>query len=246
MEERMLSFQRSCEERAESDLKRQITHLYETAIAKIRLEESQRARLSLESLRTELESECDRRFQGHLAREAESARRATDKERAMNQALYDSRQLMQRDIDQLRSREQMSARKMELEAQGLKVLEMRLKEAQNMIDGREREIANRERMMDEKSQVSMETARKEALNRVQYELEQLSKERSIFMLERKNLDDHKIAHQTEIDSAKDVRQQLKDCLDQLSLKDEEISSIKRHINIIEARRKDEEKQISEV
>ncbi len=60
---------------------------------------------------------------------------------------------MQREIDELRSREAMLTRKTELESQGVRMLELRLKEAQSVLDGRERELSRRERLMEEKNKV---------------------------------------------------------------------------------------------
>lgn len=67
---------------------------------------------------------------------------------------YDSRQLMQREIDDLRSRETLLNRKSEADAHSVKMLELRLKESEQVLTHRERELARREKVLEDKSRVS--------------------------------------------------------------------------------------------
>lgn len=170
----MLSFQRDCEERMRRDLEMQMKNFRENTAVKIRLEEAQKARLATESIRKDLEADYHRRLQSHMDRETEAAKRFAEQERQFNQSQYDARQIMQREIDELRNREQMAARKLELESQGLKILELRVKEAQTLLENRERELSIREKKLTEKESAAAEYARTEARQLVRSELEQIA------------------------------------------------------------------------
>jgi glutathione gamma-glutamylcysteinyltransferase len=54
-------------------------------------------------LRKELENEYNIRIQSHIERENQMTRRMADRERELNQSQYDYRQMMQREIDELRN-----------------------------------------------------------------------------------------------------------------------------------------------
>jgi hypothetical protein len=82
--------------------------------------------MALESLRKELIDEYDRRLLVYVEREEINNKLLAEKERSINQREMESRQLMQREIDELRSRDQMLTRKVELESQ------VRIRESQSI------------------------------------------------------------------------------------------------------------------
>lgn len=170
----------------------------------------------------------------------------SEQERQFQRNQYDARQAMQREIDDLRSRETALMRKYELESQGIKMLELRLKESLNMIESRERELASREHKMEEQSANNMDIAHRKAREFVQKELEAISIEKSSLMVERRKLDDEKAANAALIQSSKALRVQLQQALEDLIAKDDEILSIKRSHDTQEALRKAEDQQLLEV
>lgn len=66
-----------------------------------------------------------------------------------------------REIDELRSRESAAVRRMELEAQGIRALEHRMKESLHTIETREADLARREKAVEEARLGHYDTAHKE-------------------------------------------------------------------------------------
>jgi len=108
VEERMHAYQRECDERVRREVEIQMEVFRDSEIGRIRLQESQRARTELQSLRNEMEAEYNRRAQSNSAREAEAARANAERERKAQLAGYESRQQLQRELDEMRAREQVS------------------------------------------------------------------------------------------------------------------------------------------
>lgn len=75
IEEKMIRYQRECEERLAVDVRLQVANIRENEIAKVKLEESQKARLAMEAYRKEVDDEYQHRLRSHIERETESSRR---------------------------------------------------------------------------------------------------------------------------------------------------------------------------
>ena len=246
IEERMISFQRDCEDRMRRDLELQFKNFEETSAMKIRLEEAQKARLSVETMRRELEADYSRRLQFHLDREEITNKRFAEQERQFNQSQYDARQVMQREIDELRNREQLSARKIDLESQGLKVLELRVKEAQTLVENRERELSTREKKLSERESTVFEQARREARDQVRLELEQLQVDRAALAVERQRVQDDRASQLALVESATTLKSQLKAAHDQISQRDDEIASLRKIADRTNMIRLEEEANLTHV
>lgn len=174
IEEKMLSFERDCEARYRRDLELQVQYVRENEITKMKLEEKRNARIELDILRSELENEYQKRLQIHHERELDLNRRFDEKDRQFQQSLYDARQVMQQQIDDLRAKEQSSFRKIELETQGLRSLELRLKEAQASLEIHEKEVLRREQDLEVKVQRLSEQLREESNAYIKLEQENQS------------------------------------------------------------------------
>jgi len=224
----------------------QIENFKENLVMKVRLEESQKARFIMEAMRKELDADYSRRLQNHLDRDAENVKRLTDQERQMNQSMYDARQLMQREIDDLRKREQLGARKIELESQGLKLLEVRLKEAQSLIEGRERDLSIRERKVAERETVAVDAARKEVREQMRSEMEQLFMERSVLAIERQKVQEERAAQVAAMVSASSTHNQLKAALEELVRREEEVTGLRKTLERLHQQRTEEEANLGQV
>lgn len=246
IEERMVRFQRDCEERMRRDVQLQVQSIRENELARVRLEESSRHHAELEAMRKAIDAEYHRRLQSHIDRETESAKRLSDLEQQMQRSLYDARQQMQRELDELRSRESAAYRKAELEAQGVRQLELRLKEAQAVLESRERDVAARQRQLEETQRQARDHARTEALQSVQSELDILSRERTTLLLDKKRFEDERAAQSALVESANSLRQQLKLAHEKIFLREEEIESLNRSYQRANAHRIEEEKRVTEV
>lgn len=127
IQERMIAYQRDCERRMQSEVATQVAHMRETELTRVRLEEAAKARVESEALRRRLELDYARRLQTVVDSEAALALRIANQEQGAQRSLYEARQQMQREIEDLRAREAAATRRLELEAQGVRMLELRLK-----------------------------------------------------------------------------------------------------------------------
>jgi hypothetical protein len=155
-----------------------------------------------------------------------------ERERQLQQTQYEARQHLQREIDELRSREKASARKVDLETQGLHTLELRLKEAKIMLETREREAAVREREAEERMRTAADTARAEARANLRNELEELVRERGALKQERERLGDDRSSQGALLESANTTRRLLRETQASLLEKDDEIARLKSKIDTL--------------
>lgn len=219
VEERMLVFERECELRLRREYDAQVAQMREVELSKVRMEEAGRARTELDMLRRELERDYQRRLQAHTEREELSARNALERERSQQQSQYEYRQRAQKEVDELRAREQNSARKLEMEAQGLALLELRIKESVSLLESRERELFRREREVDLQAKESQERARVEARTHLQEELDAVLRERSLVRMERQRVEEAKAMHQAVVDELAECRRELREARGGLAAKD---------------------------
>jgi hypothetical protein len=99
-------------------------------LSAIKQDESMKMRLQLEQLRLELEHSYQQRLSLYDEKETQQKQALLDSERKIQQLEYDSRQRIQRELDEMRGREEAHRRKNEMEIQTTKLLETRLKEMQ--------------------------------------------------------------------------------------------------------------------
>jgi DNA repair exonuclease SbcCD ATPase subunit len=224
-EEKMIAFQRECEERYRQETDLRIRYIRENEVAKVRAEESRRAHAELELLRKELEAGYKHRLQLHSEREAEAMRKAAERDRANQQTQFEARERLQREIDDLRDREKAASRKIELETQGLHMLELRMKEIQAVLESREREVSDREKEIDRKSREYADKARAEARAGVQAELDTVMRERMSLILDRQRLEDERASQAAWLEAAQTTRSLLREAQTSLLEKEEEIKSL---------------------
>ncbi len=246
IEERMIAFQRECEQRKNHEIELQMRYFRENELQRIRIEESSKCRQQIESLRKELDFDYRQRLQSHIEREQESSRRLAEQERKLQETLYDTRQMMQREIDELRSRELNHVRKVEMESQGLRLLELRLKEAQTVMESRERDITKMERDLELKRQETLTALRKEVSEQFKEDFTNLQKDKTLVAVQRQQLQDDQNHHISLLESAKSTKLELKTALDNLALKEEEIAYLQRHQQRMISQWKAEEQHVAEL
>ena len=232
IEERMILFQRECEERYRRDSDSYVNYMRETEISKVRLEEAQKARIECDIIRKDLEKDYQRRLQEHSERESISIRALSDKERQMQQSQYEARQQMQREIDDLRSREKAGHRKIELESQGLQSLELRLKESKAVLEAREREIGRREKQAEDLLSDTVERAKAEARSYLRSEMEDINREKGSLKQEKQYLLDVKCSQDVLIESAQTTRGMLRDAQAELIMREDEIAALQKKLSVV--------------
>lgn len=239
VEERMIIFERECEERYRRDLEMQMAYFRDNEAAKVRLEERQKARHEFDLLKRELEGDFKYRLDNHRDREIELNKRAEEKERHFQQLLFDARQKMQQEIDDLRNQEQLITRKLEIESQSLRVLESRLKESQTALEVREHDVARREREVVENTKTLNLKSKEEARANVRLEMDAIMTDRTALILERQRFEEEKGFHTSLIENAKLARQQLQETQNSLLLREDELASYKRRFEQLELRKAEE-------
>jgi hypothetical protein len=222
----MIIFQKEMEERKNREVDIQVRYFRENEVSKIRSEEGAKARAAMEAMRQELEFDYNQRMKAHLEREQECMRRAKEQERLAQTNSYEARQQMMRELEEIRARESILSRKVDLESQGLKLLEIRLKEAQLMLEQREREVRKIEEDANKKLNQSMELARKEMSLRMQKEFEELNSLRYDVNLEKRKLDEEKLTVLVDKESNRLLRDEMSKLRDLLATREGENSMLK--------------------
>lgn len=230
IEERLIQFQRECEEKYRRDSESYVNYMRETEISKVKLEEAQKVRAETDIIRKELEADYQRRLHEHAERESASIRSFADRDRQVQQSQYEARQLMQREIDDLRGREKSGLRKLELESQGLRALELRLQESKSILESREREVGRREKLAEDLLSNNVERAKAEARAFLRSEMENVGRERIVVEQEKQHLHDIKASQEVLLESASTTRRMLRDAQAELLLREDEISAFRLKIN----------------
>eukprot|EP01033_Poteriospumella_lacustris_P000100 gene100-64_t len=225
-EERIINFQRELEERKNREVELQIRYFKENEVMKIRHEEAAKARATMEAMRQELEFDYNTRLKGHHDREQEAIKRAKEQERLAQTHLYEARQQMERELEEVRARESMLSRKVDLESQGLKLLEIRLKEAQLAMEHREREVRKLESDANQKLHHANEIARKDANVRLQKEFEELNALRYDVNLERRKLEEDKLTVHVDKEGNRVIREEMNKLRELLATREGEVTMLK--------------------
>ncbi len=222
IEEQMLAYQKECDERSRKDVELQMGIFRDHEVHRIRLEESGKARLALQSLKNDLENQYAQKYRVQESREAELLRSNADTDRRHQQQLYETRQKMQREVDEMRVREMATGRRFEIEQQGLSMLELQLKDVQVKLEAREREVFDREKDVDRRAADHVKIAKEEARDSLRAELEECVRDRKHLALERQRLEDERNKLSASLDSLKTTRKSLSDTQDQLVRKEQEL------------------------
>ena len=153
---------------------------------------------------------------------------------------------MQKDIDDSRMKEQSHERKLELEAQGLKIVELRVKEAQHAIEHREEALFKLQQDIDEKRQVMYQATKQLALEQLNEEWEWLKKEKLTLSLERMAVEKSSIAYKTLQDNLQRAKQEMDKLLQQIAHGEHAIHLLERENKKLKNQLHEDEQQLLEV
>lgn len=238
IDERMIQFERECEAKYHRELNMAVQEVREREISKLHLEVSKQSRDNVEKIRLEMEKEYQNRLKSQEERESIHIKAQISKDREFERAQYEKRQEMQREIDDLNSRIISEARKNELEMQGLRTFELRLKECQILMDSRELELTKREKEVDLKSSEYKQKSEEEARNSLRIELEGLMRDRQALVSDRQRLNDQISDNTALIESANNTRSMLKESQHDKILKEDQIEELKQNITVLEKKLKE--------
>jgi hypothetical protein len=207
-------------------------------------EEHQKMRLQLDQLRQDLEHSYQQRLHIYEEREMQQKQNLVESERRIQALEYDSRQRIQRELDEIRTREETSRRKHELELQSIKMVETRLKETQAMIESREREVIRKEKELQLKSAELHTAAHEEARSAVETEFEGILREKASLMIERKRFEDEKANDQSLRLAISEMRSRHREMENQIADKDDEINTLKSTLSRLQNSLVAEDKDVS--
>ena len=105
LEERMIKYQRECEQRAAAETQAEVSRVREVEVSRMRLEEAAKSRAQQEKMREQLEDMHAKRLDEVREREIELRDRFVEKERQLERACYDHRQRILHEMEVLRQRE---------------------------------------------------------------------------------------------------------------------------------------------
>ncbi|CAM9658779.1 unnamed protein product, partial [Chrysoparadoxa australica] len=177
LEEKMLNYQREVDARAKEEISRQVENFREKEMLALRLREAANRQSEVDQLRKELTSEFTARLDEVRSEGREQERMHKEKLRLVEQAAYEGRQKMMQEMDALRRREQDARRLQELQAQALKIEEVRLKNKDIALEGRFAEAEQRERQAIRVAESQLERGRFESRQTLEAYEESIKRER---------------------------------------------------------------------
>ena len=226
-EERILQYQQQCDERVKKDVAMQMQLFREQESVRIRIEEAAKARLAFQGRELDLEGQLQRKNSLLEAKEAQEIRHQAEIDRRYQQELFDTRQKMQAEVQEMRARELATGRRFELEHQGLKMFELQLKDVQGNIEAREREVLAREKEVDRRAAAAVKAAKEEARDHLRAEFEEILRDRKRLALDRQKFEDECNKHTGMLDSLKTTRTELTAAHEQLQSKDQKLEAAER-------------------
>jgi hypothetical protein len=215
-------------------------------VDKIRLEEKQRYQSDLDKHRKELEADHQQRVKLYLDREANSAKRLMEQDKIFQQRLYEQRQQLQLQMEQSNHRESALSRKAELELQGLRTFELRLKETTLYLEQREQQIKNQEYLLQKQKTECLEVARQEIRSQLQAELEENMIQRKVLLTQQQKIDQEKLLIHSYQSKINQLTQQLHELKSALDTKEMEMSALQKTDDFLRSQLKTEELHITQV
>ncbi|GMI39184.1 hypothetical protein TrCOL_g10444 [Triparma columacea] len=163
-EEKMLAFQKECEERLTKQMQRDLDRVRKHDIEMMRLEEQARYRGELQALRMEMKAEYDLRSQKASEVSERKFQNAKLKSQQLEAAQYQARQEVVRELEAVRRRELNNRRELDIRKNALELDEQRLNNIRQSIEGKQAELERMETSMKHKYQKEFEHAKEEAKN----------------------------------------------------------------------------------
>ena len=233
IEERMVAFQKQCQEQFDRDLEMRVQFLKEREISKLKHEIERAAHDEFETLQKQLDSDYKRRVQLFSDREEQIKRECADRERKTELQFYEQKQELVKELNDMRSKELAMTRRVELEASGLRMLEQRLQETQSLIEARERDVNRKEADVHSSQKLYKEEAKNEAALLMQKDLEYARSEKERMDREKARMDREIKAHDAVIEAA--ARKMTAVLHEKLRLNEEEMERL--HTEVAEMRRR---------
>ena len=229
LEEKMIIFQRDCEARYKRELELKLQALKESEIIKIREELLLASQQEAEAMRRNMDAEYKHLMKKYADQETTLKQEYMEREQKLERKEYEARQALQQELNSLKLKDESASRKLEYEEQGLRMLELRVKEATILIESREKEVSRREKEVEELSRGYQEKAKFEARAYLQSELDDLMREKTALKVERHRLIEESTSHAALVDSVKNSKTNLQSLQASIVSKDDEIEDLKKKL-----------------
>jgi hypothetical protein len=216
VEEIFLEFRRELESRNGQEFDNQMKHFKEHEIQKILSEEKQKSKVKQDKLLQELECDYQKSLQHFVEREKDYLQKLSEQENRFERNLYEQRSLFQKQLEEIKSSESSLLRKYELESQGLKIFELKLKEFESKLFVKSNELEEREKKTDVKYSNCRDLAKQEILSEFASERELLKSERADFLVEKRKFADEQCKRRDNSDSVDALKSSLKSARNELN------------------------------
>jgi len=231
LEERMIIFQRDCEARYKRELELKLQAMKESEIIKIREELLLASQQEADAMRRNMDAEYKHLMKKYADQETTLKQEYLEREQKLERKEYEARQALQQELNSLKLKDESANRKMEYEEQGLRMLELRVKEASILIESREKEVSRREKEIEELSRGYQDKAKFEARAYLQSELDDLMREKTALKVERHRLIEESTSHAALLDSIKNSKNTVQTLHASIASKDDEIEDLKKKLQL---------------
>lgn len=229
LEERMVIFQRDCDARYKRELELKLQAIKESEIIKIREELLLASQQEAEAMRRTMDSEYKHLMKKYADQEATLKQEYIEREQKLERKEYEARQALQQELNSLKLKDESNNRKIEYEEQGLRMLELRVKEASILIESREKELSRREKEVEDLCRSYQDKAKFEARAYLQSELDDFMREKTALKVERHRLIEDSTSHAALVDSIKNSKSTIHSLQANIASKDDEIDDLKKKL-----------------
>ena len=150
VQEKLNQYQKRCEERYKRLLDAEIKRIKDRELSAMRLEESSKYRAELSDMRTQYEREYAHRYERLRIKEEEFLQRQRQKEQEESTSIYNERQKLLRDLENMKLQQEGSKKEMELDKKHVKADEDRVKTLRRELEQREQEVKSLEGRYEQK------------------------------------------------------------------------------------------------
>ena len=231
LEERMIIFQRDCEARYKRELELKLQAMKESEIIKIREELLLASQQEADAMRRNMDAEYKHLMKKYADQETTLKQEYLEREQKLERKEYEARQALQQELNSLKLKDESANRKIEYEEQGLRMLELRVKEASILIESREKEVSRREKEIEELSRGYQDKAKFEARAYLQSELDDLMREKTALKVERHRLIEESTSHAALLDTIKNSKNTVQSLQASIAGKDDEIEDLKKKLQL---------------
>ena len=152
MEERMLRYQRECDQRMQKELSKEIERIREIEMSGVRIEEANKYRQQLQKARSEMEQHWKDQLASLKQREKETKERLNLREKELDNKEYSQRQQYLKDLEALKQKEADMKRAVEIEMEAARVQRQSWESKKAEVDNKLKELGDTKKKLETKAE----------------------------------------------------------------------------------------------